>query len=133
MTSAHLPPSARRKRVLVVDDDATFRKIALKAFADDATDVDTAEDGERAIEKLDSAKVDLLLVDLDMPGKDGYAVIKHVRGVPSLRNMPVIVITGQKSLRAIDTAYQLGANSYVSKPVNWSLLPYKVKNTLAQA
>ncbi|PSC03262.1 response regulator [Alsobacter soli] len=127
------PVSAAPKRVLVVDDDPTFCKIALRAFTDEGTEVVTAADGLRAIERLRPGQVDLLVVDLEMPGADGFSVIKHVRSTEGLTKLPVIVITGKKSLDAIDTVYRLGANSYVTKPVNWALLPYKVKDTLAKA
>lgn len=121
-----------RKRVLVIDDDPTFRKIAERALADDAVEVDTAEDGSVAIGKLDASLFDLVIVDLEMPRTDGFGVIKHVRGDARTTLTPIIVITGKTNLSAIDMAYQLGASAFVSKPVNWRLLPFKVKDTLAQ-
>lgn len=121
-----------RKRVLVVDDDPTFRKIAERALTDEAVEVDTAEDGSVAIGKLGAAHFDLVIVDLEMPRTDGFGVIKHVRGDARMTTTPIIVITGKTNLSAIDKAYQLGASAFVSKPVNWRLLPFKVKDTLAQ-
>jgi CheY-like chemotaxis protein len=121
-----------RKRVLVIDDDPTFRKIAEVALADIGTLVDTAEDGSKAIARLDADNYDLVVVDLEMPGTDGFGVIRHVRTNARLADLPIIVITGRTNISSIDTAYRLGATSFVSKPVNWRLLPYKVKDVLAK-
>jgi DNA-binding response OmpR family regulator len=117
-------------RILVVDDDPVFGKIARRAFAAPGRAVDIAEDGAQALTALRTGPADLVLVDLDMPGMDGFSLIRSLRALPGGDDTPVIVVTNRRDLASIDLSYRLGAVSFVAKPVNWRLLPFKVQEVL---
>jgi DNA-binding response OmpR family regulator len=120
-------------RIMIVDDDAMFGKIAEVAFRTGDTDVDVTLDGAQALRRLRDARYDLIIVDLDMPGMDGFSLIRNIRRERGYETTDIIVVTGRRDLDAIDLSYQLGAVSFVTKPVNWRLLPYKVRDVLERA
>jgi DNA-binding response OmpR family regulator len=120
-------------RIMIVDDDATFGKIAEVAFRTDDTDVEVTLDGMHALQRLRDGRYDLIIVDLEMPGMDGFSLIRNIRRERGYETTDIIVITGRKDLGAIDLSYQLGAVSFVTKPVNWRLLPYKVRDVLQRS
>ncbi len=104
-------------RILIVDDEAPARKRMQKLLADDAvaqlvTDVDTAEDGVEALEKLKGGSVDILLLDIQMPGMDGFDVLDRIE--PTDR--PVVIFTTAFDEYAI-RAFDANAVDYLLKPV----------------
>lgn len=120
-------------RILIVDDDPLFGRIAQVAFVADDTSVDVAADGAAALERLLDTRYDLVIVDLDMPGMDGFSLIRRIRSETHHAAVDILVVTGRKDLGSIDRSYQLGAVSFITKPVNWRLLPFKVRNVLSRS
>lgn len=124
-------PTARGDlRVLLVEDNPIDVKATLRA-ADEAgirAQIDVAGDGEAALRnlRLDAPagrRPDLILLDLDLPGKHGLQVLQEVKAVDALRTIPVVVLTSSAEEAEIVGAYQLGASAYVVKPVGlraWS-------------
>jgi CheY-like chemotaxis protein len=107
------------RRILLVEDDPNhrwvMRRILDNAFGDEIT-VEEAETGERAIERAGrKPAIDLMLLDLGLPGISGIDVLKNVRENPVTRGLPVVVLTSSQDREDILTAYQYGANSFVSK------------------
>jgi CheY-like chemotaxis protein len=112
-------PAEQPKRILVVEDDGSYRwvirRLIESAFGDEVT-VEEAPTGDRAIERLSSGDpLDLVLLDLSLPGADGFAILKHLRSDERTRRVPVIVVTSSQEQSDIRRAYELGANSFVSK------------------
>ena len=68
-----------------------------------------------------------MLLDLDMPGMNGYEVIEHVRRDRKFNALPIVVVTSNEDMGSIDRAYSAGATSFVIKPVNWRLLAYQLQ------
>lgn len=94
----HLPSRAG-KRALVVDDDAGFRRQVVECLAvEPSLEVIEASDGREALEILARGLPDILLLDLLLPGIDGFEVLKHLRSNPKAANLPVLVITGKQLL-----------------------------------
>jgi response regulator RpfG family c-di-GMP phosphodiesterase len=62
-----------------------------------------------------------------MPPFDGFALLEKIRSEPSLRHLPIMMLTGHEDIASVDHAYALGANSFVTKPVNWRLLSYHIR------
>ncbi|MFZ4531770.1 MAG: response regulator, partial [Alsobacter sp.] len=83
-----------------------------------------------AWERLVDTTFDMALIDLDMPRLDGLGLIMRIRSDERLATLPVVVITGRDDLFAIDRAYEVGATSYVTKPLNWRLLSYQLRFVL---
>ena len=117
-------------RLLFVDDDPILREFAQVNLESPSTHVDVATGGDEALQKMARQRYDLVLLDLEMPGMDGFAVLERMRGDPVLRHVPVVVQTGREDVEAIDRCFHLGAASFVMKPLNWRLLTYQIRYVL---
>lgn len=107
-------PRKARPRILVVDDEASIREVLSKTLALAEYDVDIANDGQSALERLRAAEYDLLITDLKMPGVDGLTVIREVRR--SNPDMPIIIVTGYSTESSAIEAINLGVSGYLTKP-----------------
>jgi CheY-like chemotaxis protein len=120
---------AKAFHVLLVEDSPTDRLIAVQALklAPLETSLHFAEDGVEAMEYLRSGatnpsavRPDLILLDLNLPRKDGRAVLAEIKGDPGLRDIPVVVLTTSRATEDVARAYALQANSYVTKTVDFA-------------
>ena len=116
-----------RLRLLFVDDDPILREFAVVHLTSANADVVTAADGREALDRLAEVAFDLMLLDLEMPELDGFAVLDAVQANEAWRSMPVIVVTGREDVIAIDRAFLEGATSFSAKPINWRLLSYEIR------
>ncbi|MHB8551411.1 MAG: response regulator, partial [Acidiferrobacterales bacterium] len=107
---------ARQPVIMVVDDSITVRKVTSRYLQKHNMDVVAAKDGIEALEKLREGIPDLMLVDIEMPRMDGYELTSNVRSDPSLRHVPIIMITSRAGSKHRDRALQLGVNLYMTKP-----------------
>jgi CheY-like chemotaxis protein len=114
-------------RVLFVDDDAFYRDLASEALASAGYDVKLASDGRMALNLLAQNRFDLIVLDIAMPGLSGFDVLTQIRGTPSLVDLPVLVITGNDDAESVVRAFDLGATSFLGKPLNWLLFVYHVQ------
>lgn len=120
--------------ILLVEDDANDIALFRRAVAKTGirTEIQVAEDGEAAVQALrtaDNAAGEnarrlprIILLDLKMPRKSGLEVLAWLRGQPALRCLPVIILTSSREPLDIRRAYELGANSYLVKPVSFDQL-----------
>jgi len=117
--------AARTIRILIVDDDPADAEIIQELLEECATAVEihVVHDGIDALEYLHSCAhvsasglPDLILLDLNMPRKDGREVLQEIRATEQLLHLPVIILTTSQEEDEIEQAYRLGANCYVSKP-----------------
>jgi CheY-like chemotaxis protein len=106
--------------IFIVDDDADDRESIRDAFLETKLhqDFNMMSNGEELLKKLKSAHThpSLILLDLNMPGKDGRAVLEEIKTDKELRHIPVVVLTTSSSVREKNAAYKLGANCFVTKP-----------------
>lgn len=114
-------------RVLVVDDDPVYRETARMFLGMQGRRVTVAENGTMGLAQLDSAAFDIMIVDMEMPDMTGLEVIARARKNPALKDMPIIMVTSRDDAMAIDRAYELGASSFVVKPVNWTLIDHYLR------
>jgi DNA-binding response OmpR family regulator len=114
-------------RILVVDDDPILREFASVYLSTPSTTIDTACDGVEARVRLGQAAYDMLLLDIEMPHLNGFSLLEQIRSDEKLRQLPVMMLTGCDDIASIDRAYQLGANSFATKPVNWRQLSYQIR------
>jgi DNA-binding response OmpR family regulator len=114
-------------RILVVDDDPILREFSSVYLATPSATIETAGDGVEARIRLDQAAYDMLLLDIEMPRRDGFSLLEEIRANERLRHLPVIMLTGHDDIASIDRAYQLGAHAFATKPVNWRLLSYQIR------
>jgi DNA-binding response OmpR family regulator len=117
-------------RLLFVDDDPILREFAQVNLAAPKTVVDVAAGGEEALRMMREQRYDVVLLDLEMPGVDGFTVLSRMREDAALQDRAVIVQTGREDVEAIDRCFHLGATSFVMKPLNWRLLTYQIRYVL---
>lgn len=117
--------------ILMADDDAEDRAFAQEALLEArlANSLKFVEDGEQLMDYLnrrgayadpnDSPRPGLILLDLNMPRKDGREALREIKENPDFRSIPVVVLTTSKADEDIVRSYQLGVNSYIQKPVTF--------------
>ncbi|TVZ40464.1 response regulator receiver domain-containing protein [Alteromonadaceae bacterium 2753L.S.0a.02] len=113
-------------RVLVVDDDAFTQKVLVNAIAE-RYQVETANDGERAIEMASSWQPDIVLLDVEMPGRNGYEVCDFLKRQKSTSHIPIIFVSGCSSVRERMLGFEVGADDYLVKPCSKELLNAKLE------
>ena len=135
--------SARPITILIADDDADDRMMASEALEESrlANDLRFVEDGEELLDYLyhrgrfagadDSPRPGLILLDLNMPRKDGREALREIKSDPGLRSIPVVVLTTSKAEEDIYRTYDLGVNSFITKPVLFESL-VEVMRTLGK-
>ena len=116
--------------LLAVDDDPGMRLLAEAAFADDGYRILLADSGPEALRLLREQAVDVVLLDILMPGKDGFDTCADMRADPELATIPVIVLTGLDDVEAVERAYRVGAWDFTAKPINWPILKHRVRYAL---
>ncbi len=119
--------------VLVADDDPTTRLVIVELLSGDGLRVAEAGDGREAVTRALELLPDLLLLDVLMPGLDGFEVCAALRGTPGFRDLPIMVLTGLEDTEALDRAFDAGATDFASKPVNPTLLGNRVRYLLRAA
>ncbi|MCK5790917.1 MAG: response regulator [Alcanivorax sp.] len=102
-------------KVLVVDDDRTVRNVICRALSEEYETV-TAENGLDGIEKVQSENPDFVLLDVEMPGLNGYEVCDRLKQNPATQDKPVLFLSSHSSLRERMLGYEMGATDYIVKP-----------------
>lgn len=105
-----------RKRVLVVDDEADIRELLRYNLEQEGFAVDAVADGETALEMLKKSKVDILLLDLMLPGLPGLELCKQLKRQADLEAIPIIMISAKSSETDVIVGLELGADDYITKP-----------------
>ncbi len=105
------------KTILVVDDSKIVLDISEFVLTSAGYDVVTATGGNPAIEVLAGQSIDLALVDINMPGMDGYTLTRTIRQDPQLARLPIIMVTTEAEARDKQQGFDAGANAYLVKPV----------------
>lgn len=117
-------------RILIIDDDKTFRLSTAALLRAEGYAVDLAEDGQAAVERLREQRADLLLVDVRMPGIDGLQLVEALRLWG--HGTPILMISGFGSIETAVRALHLGADDFLTKPVEPSLLSARVADLIAR-
>lgn len=115
-------------RILVVDDEDVFRQTLASWLKEDGYDVQSAADGEQAIAAVQSNPIDLILLDVRMPGVDGLGVLKYVK--EHHPGIEVIMLTGYEELRIAVQCMKLGASEFLTKPIDSDGLSARVRSIL---
>ena len=109
---------AEGQKVLVVDDEPHILKSLAQYLEMEDFNVATASSGTEALEKVDSVKPDLVVLDVMMPGMDGFEVLETMRKSDANAETPVIMLTAKDRSSDVMKGYELGATSYLVKPFN---------------
>ena len=119
-----------RPRILVADDSALNRKLLVAILAKEECEVVEAEDGNAALYQARTTRPDLVLLDIMMPGKDGYQVCEELKGDPQFASIPIIVLSALTQPADKVKALELGAVDYVTKPFDRGEVLARVRNQL---
>ena len=116
-----------KMRFLVVDDFSTMRRIVRNLLKElGFTNVDEAEDGAIALQKLQSGGFEFVVTDWNMPNMDGLTLLQSIRATPTLKHLPVLMITAEAKKENIIAAAQSGASGYIVKPFTAGTLSEKL-------
>jgi CheY-like chemotaxis protein len=127
------PGPGRRERgyLLVVDDNALNRDLLARQLEREGHRVELAEDGRQALAMIEEGgRFDLVLLDLMMPGMNGYEVLQHLKGDAALRDIPVIMISALDELDSVVRCLEAGAEDYLPKPFNPVVLRARIETSL---
>jgi len=117
-------------RVLVVDDNEMNRDILARRLSRIGLNVDTAEDGNTGLDKILTGEYNLIMLDIMMPDIDGIEVLKRTREFFSKTELPIIMATAKDEGADLAEALSLGANDYVTKPLDFKVVRARVDNVL---
>lgn len=128
----HLPiaESSQKNKILIVDDDPAVQKLLSKMLSHNGYRIALASDGFEAGIKTVQFKPDLMILDLVMPGMDGFEVCKHIKENPNTSHIKVLAYTGYDTKAYRDRIMQAGADGYMAKPVSKSTILNHIKDLL---
>ena len=112
--------------ILVVDDNEGNREMLARRLARQGYDVRTAPGGREALEMVQQDRADLVLLDVLMPGLDGYETLRHLKGDETLRDIPVLMISALDEMQSVVRCIELGAEDYLPKPFDPVLLQARI-------
>lgn len=119
--------------ILIVDDDATMRFLIREVLQQTGFQIIEAENGQQALDLFEQVIPDIVLMDVSMPGKDGYATCSEIRQLPQGRYLPILMVTGYDDVTSVNRAYSAGATDFLVKPINWIVLGHRVRYMLRAA
>lgn len=119
--------------ILVIDDEPTQRLLSREALEQRGYRVEEAESGEVGLQLVQELKPALILLDVMMPGMDGFEVCRRIRQDPDLHRTPVVIVTALEDLESIEIGFRAGATDFIAKPIVWPLLGYRLQFALQAA
>lgn len=128
-TGAH---GAAALKVLLVDDEDSLRKVMKDLLERDGYDVAEARDGVQALDQVDRVGPDIIVLDLNLPGLDGYGVLSHLRSRPATAGIPVIVLTAKGDEDNEVRVFELGADDFLTKPFRARALSARLEAVLGR-
>jgi phosphoserine phosphatase RsbU/P len=126
-----LPVTDAAARILVVDDDEGNRESLSRRLQRRGYTVDVAPEGHSALQILETTPIDLVLLDVMMPGINGLEVLTRIRQTRPPTELPVIMVTANDATSDVVTALSLGANDYLTKPLDFAIVVARVQTQLA--
>jgi two-component system sensor histidine kinase/response regulator len=114
--------------ILLVEDNKINQQVAKELLEQMGVNVDTAENGEKAVSYVKHHRPDLVLMDIQMPTMDGYEATRHIRKIPAMEDLPIFAMTANALVGDAEKSLQSGMNGHISKPVN----PEELYNILSE-
>lgn len=103
------------KKILIIEDDKFLRELIAQKLIKEEYDISEAADGEEGIKKIEEEKPDLILLDLILPGIDGFEVLSQMKNNPALTSIPVIILSNLGQKEDVEKGLKLGAVDYLIK------------------
>ena len=120
-----------KKKIFIVDDDEDQLNLARLFLEKEGFEIIPCYDGLTAIDKADKLKIDLILLDLNIPGANGFQVCEALKASPKTSSIPIIICSARHDYDSCDKVLQMGATSYLFKPYGREQLVQKVKKALS--
>lgn len=118
--------------MLLIDDNDEFNRLVGFHLNPAAFDVNTALNGPEGLDMAEKLSLDVILLDWDMPEMDGLEVLAKLKEKDETKNIPVIMLTGRSGVSEIENAFDLGIDSYITKPVQFQKLAEILKEKLKE-
>lgn len=125
--------TAVRPVAIIADDEETGRMLLAESVEQVGLAPLAYDNGKEALDAALLYGAAIVLLDVEMPGLDGYAVCRRLRGDPRFTTTPIVMVTGHEDPTAIGLAFDAGATDFIAKPVNWALLPRRLEYILRNA
>src|SRR5216117_218987 len=119
-------------KVLLVDDEDSLQKVMRDLLERDGYSVSEARDGVQALDQIDRVGPDIIVLDLNLPGLDGYGVLSHLRSRPATASIPVIVLTAKGDEDNEVRVFELGADDFLTKPFRARALSARLEAVLGR-
>ncbi|HYR97956.1 MAG TPA: type II/IV secretion system protein [Gemmatimonadales bacterium] len=126
------PHGLPARKVLLVDDEDSLRRVVKDLLERDGYIVSEARDGVQALDQVDRVGPDIIVLDLNMPGLDGYGVLSHLRSRPATADIPVIVLTAKSDEDNEVRVFELGADDFLTKPFRARALSARLEAVLGR-
>ena len=124
------PSNETRFRILIVDDVPKNIQVAASILQNSGYQMAFAQDGQTALAQTETNRFDLVLLDIMMPGMDGFEVCRRIKENPVNREVPIVFLTAKNDSESIIKGFELGAVDYLTKPFNGAELQARVKTHL---
>ena len=121
------------KKVLLVEDEDALRRVVKDLLEREGFTVFEAGDGVKALDEIDRAGPDIVVLDLNLPRLDGYGVLSHLRSRPATANLPVIVLTAKGDEDSEVRVFEYGASDYLTKPFRPRVLSARLQSLLGRS
>jgi diguanylate cyclase (GGDEF)-like protein len=115
-----------RRCVLIIDDDPAFTLLASETLQQAGFDARVASNAKEAVATFERDKPDLVLLDVELPGTNGFELCATLRVMSPGIDVPIVMVTGHDDTESIAQAYQVGATDFIHKPVLWPTLPHRI-------
>src|SRR6202167_1036843 len=115
-----------RRCVLIIDDDPAFTLLASETLQQAGFDARIACNSREAVASFETDKPDLVLLDVELPGSNGFELCATLRLMSPGIDVPIVMVTGHDDTASIAQAYQVGATDFIHKPVLWPTLPHRI-------
>ncbi len=130
---ARTSPDLTGCTILVVDDTPANLDVLVEMLETAGFRISVATTGEQALQVVSAAKPDLILLDVMMPGIDGYETCRRLKTLEEMEDVPVIFVTARHDLQAITQAFEAGGDDYVTKPFSKEELLARIRTSLERA
>ncbi|MCI0506775.1 MAG: hybrid sensor histidine kinase/response regulator [Gammaproteobacteria bacterium] len=120
--------NGRAAKVMVVDDDSTLRSLIRVRLKKSGFEVIEAGDGKAAVNCFLRVSPDIVLMDANMPGMDGFEATRQLKSLPEGKQIPILMVSGLEDDESVDKAFGAGATEYITKPICWPLLVHRLEN-----
>lgn len=120
-------------KILVVEDNGEIREMIVRQLERRKYTVVTAGDGEQGVAVANREKPDLIVMDLNLPVLDGWQATKRLKDDPKTKSIPIVALTAHTTSGDRDAGYAVGADAFLSKPIQFTVLIERIEKLLAKA